>query len=190
MAAKNKTSSEKDNGTRTASPSQNPNAKSDGKRNRARSDGKNVTFPEGKYMDEFFKEFVVLAKPLAIWSNPDGHMGIVNSIEEVIAITLHALIDPRMSPITFRVPNEIERFARATVTDKQLNVVIGTHLEHHAVMRRPKGNKKKSPAPGDVLPLEGIDAPTAIFYWLNRQDLPSWAILRKIEPVTPDREEP
>lgn len=186
MAAKKKARSDTSDSTPATASSQDGSAKSDRNRNDARSDGPNIKRPEGKYMEDYFKEFVVLARPLAVWSRPDGNMGIVNSIEEVIFTTLYALIDPDMSPITFRVPNEIERFARATAQGKQINVVIGTHLEHHVVTRQPKSSKKTAPGPNDVLPLEELDAPTVIFHWLNRQKLPRWAILQKTEPAARD----
>lgn len=154
-------------------------------RNRAGADKEGVRLPEAKYLDEFFEEFVVLAKPLAVWSKPDGAMSIVNSFEEVITTTLYGRIYPEMTPLTFRLPTEVERFARVTVTGQQLHVVIGNHLEQFVVKRRPENPKKKTSALDEAEPLEDADAPTAVFHWLNRQDMPSWVALQKIEPAGP-----
>lgn len=183
MATKKNTDSEDIGGKQKPTSSGQVEPKPRGERNRALPKRDGTGMPGAKYMDEFFEEFVVLAKPLAVWSKPNGHMSIVNSIEEVIAITLHTQMISNMTPLTFRDPNEVERFARVTLKGKHISVVLGTHLEHNVVMRRPKKRSKKASAPAEVQPLDGIDAATVIFHWLNRGKLPSWAVLTTIDPA-------
>ncbi|SEB74960.1 hypothetical protein SAMN04489806_1676 [Paramicrobacterium humi] len=133
-------------------------------------------------MDEYYPEFVVLERPLAIFSKPDGQMETVNSIEGMIAITIHAGRHPEYTPMTFRVPNELERYSRLKVSEKTYVVELGTHLEHHKISKRPAPSKKKTKrdGPREAVPLEGIDAATIMFLWLNRGKLPKWADLQSL----------
>lgn len=136
--------------------------------------------PEPENLDGFFKEFVVLAKPIAVFSRPDGSMGIINRFEDVMAHTMYACIHPDRAPLTYRVVDEVERFARLTIVDDEPRVVLGTHLEGHNVLKD-RAPKKKHGAAVSATPLEDMDAANVIFLWLNRDKLPSWADLEHVE---------
>ncbi|SEB74185.1 hypothetical protein SAMN04489806_1657 [Paramicrobacterium humi] len=135
--------------------------------------------PEAKYLDELFQEFVVLARPLAIFSRPSGEMDVVNSVEGMIALTAHTGSHPEQSPLTFRVPSEVERYARLSIIERQYRVELGTHLEHHTATKVKQSRGKGDSA--DRVPLQGVDAATVMFHWLNRGRLPKWVRLDSLE---------
>jgi len=121
-------------------------------RNGALSGRGAVTKPEALNLEDYFREFVVLAQPLGVWSKPDGRKSIVTSIDDVIAVVLHLHFDPSLSPLTFRVPDEVERFARVTVADDELTVVVGNHLEEYLLKRQLKGTRRVAPRRPNCFP--------------------------------------